>query len=481
MTRTQRSTAAAGHGRPTTVLSWPMVIAEMRRLTSVIQTVRSPVTERASATDLAFLSMDSGPVPQQFGVVLVLAPSRTGFDLSRAESVISERAPAIPRLRQRLVPVPPGCGRPIWVDDTDFDIRRHLRRVPCTYPGDERALLDTAVAIIGDPLPRSRPLWCVVFVTGLADGAVALVVVLHHALADGIGGLAVLANLADTAAVRPAASPPGHPPSQAQLAVDAFRTRLYALRHMPVGWLHLRASMAAAGGLAPARATPCSLIQPTGPNRRLTVARADLAALREVAHRHGGTVNDAVLTAVAGALHRVLKSRGESVANFTVAVPVAGRRSATPSQLGNQVAPMLITVPDTDDPLQRLHQIAVAVQARKASATGPPPIAVLGPVFRGLTSLGGYRWYMNHQHRLHTLVSHIRGPDQPITFAGATVSGAIPVALGAAGNITVSFEVLSYAGTVTITAIADPDHFPDLPTLTDALNAELALLTLEPR
>jgi hypothetical protein len=94
-------------------------------------------------------------------------------------------------------------------------------------------------------------------------------------------------------------------------------------------------------------------------------------------------------------------------------------------------------------------------------------------------ALGAYHWYMNHQRRMYTLVSHVRGPEQPITFAGAPIKAIIPTAVGEAGNITVSFEVLSYAGTVAITAIADRDHFPDLSTLTDALQVELALLTNE--
>lgn len=235
--------------------------------------------------------------------------------------------------------------------------------------------------------------------------------------------------------------------------------------------------MAAGGGFAPARAVPCSLVQRTGPRRRFAVVRTDLANLREAAHRHGGTVNDAVLAVIAGALRQVLASRGESIDTIAIAVPVAGRRSATASELGNQVGPMLVTVPGAGTPAQRIRHVAATVRARKAAAAGPPPIAVLGTLFRVAAALGGYHWYMNHQRRMHTLVSHVRGPQQPIAFAGAPVTSIIPAAVGEAGNITVSFEVLSYAGTVTITAIADPDHFPELPALTDALQAELALLT----
>jgi WS/DGAT/MGAT family acyltransferase len=437
--------------------------------------VERPVIDRASATDLAFLAMDIGPVPQQIAAVLVLGAG-PDFDLSRAEELIAKRIPAIPRLRQRLVRVPPGCGRAIWVDDADFDVRRHLREVHCRCPGDERALLDLAAAVVTEPLPRSRPLWSAVFISGLAGNVVALVVVVHHVLVDGIGGLAVLANLVDHAASQPAVAFPRRPPSAGRLAADAFRGRLRAVSRIPAAWRRLRVSMAAGGGLTPARAAPCSLVQRTGPGRRFTVVHTDLAALRAAAHRHGGTVNDAVLTAVAGALHRVLVTRGESIDTITIAVPVAGRRSTTASELGNQVGPMLVTVASAGNPT-RIRQVAAAVRARKESAAGPPPIAVLGALFRVAAALGAYRWYMNHQRRMHTLVSHVRGPEQPITFAGTPVQAIIPAAVGEAGNTTVSFEVLSYAGTVTITAIVDPDHFPDLSTLTDGLQTELALLT----
>lgn len=453
----------------------PRVWRVETRLTRWARSALRPVTDRASATDLAFLAMDTGPVPGQLAAILVLNPD-PAFDLAQAEQLIAERVPAIPRLRQRLIRVPAGCGRPIWVDDSDFDIDRHIRRVPCSYPGDEAALLDTAVSVIVEPLPRSRPLWSAVFITGVDGHPVALVVVLHHVLADGIGGLAVLAALLDHAPSPPAADFPRRRPTRSRLAADALLDRLRAVSRAPAAWRNLRTSMAAGGGLTPARATPCSLIQRTGPRRRLGVVRADLAGLRAAAHRHSCTVNDAVLTAVAGALHRVLASRGESVDAIAIAVPVAGRRSTTASHLGNQVAPLLVTAPTTGDLAQRLRQVAADVQARKASATGPPPIAVLGPMFRAAAALGAYRWYMNHQSRVHTLVSHVRGPDQPVTFAGAEVGQVIPVAVAEAGNLTISFEVLSYAGTLTITAVADPEHFPDLPVLTHGLQAELALL-----
>jgi diacylglycerol O-acyltransferase len=435
-----------------------------------------PVIDRASPSDRAFLAMDAGDVPGQFGVILVL-DAAGGLDLERARRLIAERIAAVPRLRQRLVRAPFGCGGPIWVDDPEFDIRRHVRAMACPHPADERALLDIAAAVLVSPLPQTAPLWAAVLVTGLAKGAVALVLVLHHALADGVGGLAVLASLIDAPAGPRQVVFPRPAPAAASLAREALTSRLGGLRHVARSWHLLRRSLRAGGGLWPPRAIPCSLNQRTGPRRRIAVIRADLAAVRAAAHRHGATANDAVLVAVAGALRRVLLSRGESVGTLVVTVPVSGRRPGDGPALGNMVSPMLVSVPTAGAVPDRLQQVAAQVRAHKAAATWPPPIAVLGWLFRPLAAVGGYRWYLNHQHRLHTLVSHVRGPAEPVRFAGSPVSSAIPVSVGPGGNIPVYFEALSYAGTLTLTVIADPGRFPDLTALAEALRAELDLVT----
>jgi len=437
------------------------------------------VIERASPTDRAFLAMDSREVPEQLGVILRL--DRVGdFGLAGARRLIAQRIPAVPRLRQRLIRAPFGCGGPVWVDDPCFDIRNHVRAVACRKPGDERALLATAVAVVATPLPRAAPLWSAVLVTGLADGTVALVLVLHHALADGVGGLAVLVSLVDGGAGASIICFPRPAPTARTLAREAWLSRWRGLCHSGQSWRLLRASMSAGGGLRPPRAAPCSLIQRTGPRRQLAAVRVDLATLRAAAHRYGATVNDAILVAVAGALRQVLKARGERVSTLVVTVPVSGRRPGGGPSLGNVVSPMLVAVPATGDVGQRLAQVAAQVRAHKAAATGPPPIAVLGWLFRPLAALGGYRWYMNHQHRFHTLVSHVRGPAEPVTLGGYPVTSAVPAGVAEGGNITVYFEVLSYAGILTISAITDPDHFPDLPGLTDALRAGLDQITHHP-
>jgi WS/DGAT/MGAT family acyltransferase len=273
------------------------------------------------------MAMDVGDVPEQVGVVLEL-DGGADLLLRQVQDLIADRVQAVPRLRQRLVGVPFGCGGPIWVDDAGFDIRDHVRELECAAPGDETALLDTALAVVTAPLSWNAPLWSAVLVTGLEGGRAALVVVLHHVLADGIGGLAVLAHLVD-----PGSGPGDGPgdvgfprprPTTASLVRDASATKLQALRDVSRSWRLLRASTGAGGGLRPPRIAACSLNQKTGPQRRVAVVRAELAGLRAGAHRRGASTNDAVLVAVAGALRRVLTGRGEVVDSVVMTVPAAG-------------------------------------------------------------------------------------------------------------------------------------------------------------
>ena len=130
------------------------------------------------------------------------------------------------------------------------------------------------------------------------------------------------------------------------------------------------------------------------------------------------------------ALHKYLLARGESVEPIAVAVPVSGRRRGGRREA--LVAPMLVEVSTSGGVPERIAQVEAAVRAHKKAATGPPPIAILGGMFRLLARLGVYRFYMNHQHRLHTLVSHVRGPAEPMTLGGHQV--ALPYGRGWRGR-----------------------------------------------
>jgi len=440
----------------------------------------SPPIDRASPADLVMLAMDTGPVPEQLGALLLL-DSGSGLDPAALLQLISDRATTIPRMRQRLVWPPAGGGRPVWIDDRTYEATQHVRQLRCPAPGDERALLDVLATIVTAPLPRSSPLWTAVLVTGLADGGMALAFVLHHVLADGIGGLAVLARLVDQAQ-DPAESLAGRPfpapaPSWAMLAADARSTRRASLSRLGGSVRGLRMSLSGAGGWHAPAAAPCSLVARTGPGRRLAVASADLSALRTAAHRQNGTVNDALLAAVAGALGALLERRGEHVSTLRVTVPFAARKTPTGTVLGNEVVPLVVGLPADGDPPQRVERISAIVRAARAQLNGPPLVVLLGPMFRAIARLRLYHYYLNHQRRFHTLVSNVKGPKVPVSIGGIPVRGLIPVSVAESGNVAVNFVALSYAGTLTVTIVAETDLVPDLSELAAFLQSELDALT----
>ena len=436
---------------------------------------RVPV-DRASPADLMQLATDVGPAPMHVGAVLILGTG-PGFNVAEAQRLLGERIRAVPRLRQRLRRAPPGCGRPFWADDPAFDLRHHVRQLPCPPPGDERALLAVAAAVTGEPLPRSRPLWSAAFVTGLADGGTGLVIVMNHVLADGIGGLAVLARLVDESP----GPPLGHPerarfpvpvPGARTLAADAWAGRARRLTHPASSVRTIRQGLAEQGGARPPRGLPAtSLNRPTGPQRRLDVVAADLAAVRDLGHAHGGTVNDVILAAIAGALRAVLASRGEEFDLMTASVPVSARRAAADGQLGNQVGVMPVALPAGGGLAARVTRIAAITRERKRAARGSSA-AVLGLPFRLLAPTGLLRWYVNRQRLIHTFATNLRGPAEPLTFAGAPVKSVTPIP-NTTGNVTVTFAALSHAGTLRITVLSDPSRMPDVALLTAALRQEL--------
>jgi diacylglycerol O-acyltransferase / wax synthase len=219
----------------------------------------------------------------------------------------------------------------------------------------------------------SRPLWSATFVTGCADDRVALVAVFHHVLADGLGGLAVLAQLVDSPAVAASARGfPQPPPTRWQLRADARRARLAALRRLPTGLRSVRAAGRELdlAGMRPAPRT--SLNRPTGPRRRLVTVRTDLTAIRALAHARDTTVNDVVLTAVTGALRRFLLRRGERLDEVVVSVLIAPS-TAGGAGPGNSAGVMPLRLPIGEDRLERLRAVAAATRARKQGTRGPQP------------------------------------------------------------------------------------------------------------
>lgn len=464
-----------------------------------------PRIERASSNDLTTLATDRGPVPMNIGAVLVVEGGTGGgadaeegaeLDLAAMRSLLGRRVSRVPRLRQVLASTPVGAGRPVWVDDVDFEIGRH---VTARVARDEEDLLRVAAELACTRLPRDRPLWTAAWVTGLPDGAGALVVVVHHVMTDGLGGLAVLAALCDlgedekaqreATSVRPA--PDTGRPSLRALRAEARHERLVALgdawgraRAAALGVRELRV---AHGGASPGSgdshagrglrlAARTSLNRPTGPRRRLSTVDVALADVAEAAHAHGCTVNDLLLSAIGGALGQVLARRGEHPAELVVSVPVSVRRSTTADRLGNDTGVAPVAVPVSAEALERLSVVAARTRRRRSAGSKGASAVPLSLAFRLLGRVGVFQVFVDHQRLVHTFVTNVRGPSAALRLAGRRVLAVVPFAL-TPGNVGVCFDVLSYAGRLVVTVVADPDVVPEQDLLTRLVADELAALT----
>jgi WS/DGAT/MGAT family acyltransferase len=419
--------------------------------------------ERISADDAQQLAADVGPVPMNVGALLLL---ERAAEPAALHDVLAPRLAAIPRLRQRLQHAPLGCGRDIWVDDEVFDIHRHLHRIP--YSGEDP--LDTVSRIVTQPLDRSHPLWRAALLEGLPDGDVGLVFAFHHVVADGIGGLAVLAGLVD--GTGPPAPPPTPRPAPRarELFLEAAGSRLLAIRHVPKLARTLTAAIGELGGER-TRAPACTLNTPSGPRRTVRAFTTDLELLRRAAHVRGVTLNDLLLTAASGALDDLLRSRGESLRQIVVSVPVSARPGAATDSLGNRTGVMPVPVPLDGSGDTRLQAVAQRTSARKTARRGASA-ALLTPVFRLLAALRLFRPLINRQRLVNTFLTNVRGPSQVVSIGGARVLRIVPVTI-TAGNVTVAFAVLSYGGTLTVGVICDPDAVPDAQGLAEAVRHHL--------
>ncbi len=434
--------------------------------------------DRLTPNDLTTLLSDRGPAPMNIAAVLVIDGASV-LDPATVASAVARGAEQVPRLRQRLRAVPFGCGRPDWVD-ADSPTDRHLS---FEQVDSEEALMLRVGELVCRPLPRDRPLWAAHWLTGLPGGRAALVFVTHHVLTDGVGGLALLGALADGAPTPPES--PARPddagasrgaPTRRALAKQAWRSRLAA-----VGSVRRRLGLVRSGlhdlGARAERPRLCprtSFNQPTGPRRHVSVLETPLGDAVSAAHRHGATLNDLILTAVAGAMGRALADRGEAVDSVVLSVPYSSRTSTTPGRLGNETGVVPFRIPVEGAALARLRRVADLTRqqrGRPRAASAAP----LGVVFRGLARAGLLQWFVDHQRLVNSFVTNVRGPSSTFTFCGHEVSRLLPVAV-TPGNVAVTFDVLSYAGTLVVSVVTDPGVVPDGRALTALLRAEVDLL-----
>ncbi|MDH6291041.1 wax ester/triacylglycerol synthase domain-containing protein [Rhodococcus opacus] len=423
--------------------------------------------EQLGSGDLITLVSDVGPVPMNVGALLFVA-GESDVDAATVEATFTRRLTSIRRLQQRLATPRRGLGRPYWVDDSDFDVRAHVARVRCPSPGGHDAALAIAVDAVTRPLPRSRPLWRAVVVTGLIDDHTGLVLVLHHVVADGIGGLAVLARLVDGADPAGPADDTAAPP-RGRL-VDRISERFRTLRRLPHRVARIRGGWAELGRGRGGWAPRCSLNAATGPRRRVVTVDVGLNGVRAAGRRSGATVNDVLLVAVTGALAELLRERMEFPQELVVSVPVSARSSATSGHLGNQVGVMPVRVPLVGSFQERLTTVSGVTRVQKMRTRGTSS-ALIGPLFRILAALRLFRWFVDRQRLVNSFLTNLPGPPGQLVIAGAPITGITPITV-TAGNVGVAFAALSYAGTLTVTIIVDPDVVPEVRELAAALHEQ---------
>ena len=301
-------------------------------------------------------------------VVFDVSSVEGGFSFDSFVTMFGRLLDRLPPFRRRVVPVPWGLGHPVWVEDPDFDLRDHLRRYALEAPGDHRQLARVVAAFAGTPLRRDRPLWELLVVEGMAGGRMAVVVKIHHAVADGSAVVALLRNVVDGAAD---GAVPGAPdrgwrpepiPSGARLLGSAARAQVVRVRGLPGlarQWTtQARASERRRRSLTPRPPLPMVHIPRTSFNVSLSAERTfamtslALEDLRLVRRATGTTLNDVYLAVCGGALRRYLADRGELPDRPLVAsVPVS--TDPDPARLsGNRVDNLYVSIgTDVADPV----------------------------------------------------------------------------------------------------------------------------------
>ncbi|MDH2388001.1 wax ester/triacylglycerol synthase family O-acyltransferase [Streptomyces sp. HNM0663] len=457
-------------------------------------------SELLAPVDLAFWHLETPAHPMHLGALAFFGPGPVpgqGERSGQSEPILgllAERVAAIPRLRMRVRDVLLPVGGAAWTAAEDFDVRRHVRRL--TLPGGdfERRAVAAAGELMERPLARGLPPWEMYLLTGAseqdggADGGTlrfAVLVKLHHALADGMRAVAIGAGIFDEIAdLRGAAQPPRGPARTVlprpwlagpREAAGLARGRIEELgRAVGVGASVVRASRLDPG------AHPALTAVASG-RRRLGTAVLGLDEVRRVRRAVGGTANDVLLATVAGALRRWMRERGEEppAADPRALVPVSRRRPGSPSGTGNLLSGYLLTLPvGEDDPRARLRAVREAMDRNKAAGPlrGAGALAVLAdqlpPIaHRFAAPLAGSAARL----LFDLLVTNVPLPRSALRLGGCPLRALFPLAPLPRGQ-SLAVALTPYADRAHVGLVADARAVPDLDRLAHALHEELSAL-----
>lgn len=442
-------------------------------------------------TAAQMLAEETATAPRHVATLAVLEARESGFDYDRLVSVINERIALVPRYRQRVVRLPGRVGPPVWADD-DFDLSFHVRRSALPKPGTMASLRELVARLIARPLDLDRPLWEAYLVEGVGDDRVALLIKSHQALVDGSATVDLAqVLLEETAYERDVPADDWRPqpaPNPLRLAGDSVLDTVTHPRRFVVTGVALAGKALARIPLPGGhRVEPHSVLSAEpSQQRRFATVRTRLDDYRLVRDTHGGTVNDVVLSVIAGGLRSWLLTRAEPISastRFRALVPmsVVGEDSVDeiPTSLGSAVRGRLLSLPVGEgNPVVRLHQVSYALKAHRETglAVAANQLASL-PGFAPTTfhAVGARVADTQPKRSFHLAVTNVPGPQEPMYMAGARVLDSYP-ALPLSACRALSIGVTSYDGGVFFGIVSDRDAIPDADVLAQCIEESLTEL-----
>ncbi|TMA75724.1 MAG: wax ester/triacylglycerol synthase family O-acyltransferase [Deltaproteobacteria bacterium] len=446
--------------------------------------------ERLSTLDSLFLEIEDRSAHMHVGAVAIFeGPPPPYRDFL---ALIEARLEKVPRYRQRVMFVPLKQGRPVWIDETQFDLEYHVRHTALPAPGGEAELKKLVGRLFSQALDRDKPLWEMWLVEGLGESRFAIVSKTHHCMLDGISGVDLATVLMDR---KPESAPPPKPPSwqprkaprPAALLFSSVKEQLSSPLRMAREALEPNSEAAKLvarlfSGFKPfvdvvsmGRAPESPLNVAIGPHRRFEMVDIPLAKVKAVRAARGGTVNDVILATVAGALRIWLTARGAAAAaDLRVLVPVSMRSRKERGTYGNQVSAVFCPLPLTEaSPTERLRKVHEAMMnvKKSGSAVGAHALSRLGD-FAPPQLIAQAARLQAVTRMFNLVVTNVPGPQFPLYLLGRQMLRCYPQ-VPLAAQQAVGIALLSYHGEVGAGLLGDADAARDLPALAQAMHTAL--------
>ena len=401
-------------------------------------------------------------------------------DFTELADTLADRAAAIPRLRQVLRTHRLDLEAPEFDEPPGLNLHHQIKHVAVPLPGDDAALFRLTADIIERRLDRAHPLWECWVIEGLRDDRWAILMKVHHCIADGVSTARMLTSLSDQGCPAPSSaieSTRTPPPSTNRLPLNplSWGRAAWSLS-VATASLATQAVRGAAellsGLLSPVAST--SLLGPVSTMRRYHVARVSLADVHDVCRAFDVTLNDVALTAVTAAFRAVLLSRGEKPGpdSLRTLVPVSLRASDAadaPDTPDNRVSVMLPLLPvDRANPLDQLRLVHRRMNHAKSSGqkqAGSSAMGAVGAVPFPLTAWTVRTITRLPQRGFATLATNVPGPKQRLQMLGHNMIRMYPIP-PIAMQLRIGVAMLSYTDEFTFGVVADYDSAPDVDVLT---------------